>query len=1032
MSLPELSIRRPVLATVMTMALVLLGLVSLQRMNVDEYPNMSFPYVTVQISYDGAQPEQIDSQVVRKVEEAVGEAKGVRHISSVSKEGSAEIGIEFNMEINAAEAAQEVRDKLGGIRNELPTGIQEPVVARFDTNAAPVAAIAITSDRLSQRELSILVDDQIKPALQQIAGVGQLSIYGREEREIQLLMRPEALRAFALSPSELADAIAKEIKEVPGGNLDDGRQKLSVSTRTGIKEPRDFAGLMVAERGGHPIYFRQLGEVRDTIKDRTSVAHYDGVPAIGIDVGKQSGGNAVKVAGAVKEELNRFRQTLPADVEIHIVRDDAQRIMDSIHEVWRDLVMGGLFAVLIVFLFLGDVRSTLISALTIPTSLTASFFFMNLAGFSVNTMSMLGLSLAIGLLIDDAIVVIENVIRHRQQGEEPIAAAANGTREIVLAVMATSFSVVAVFMPMGFMSGITGEFFKEFGMTITFAVLVSLFISFTLTPMLASKFLCTAVAKTGRFWQAQQRFSKWFDIMAEKYGACLGKILACYRKRTALSAIVLFCASLLLLPFIGMDMMPVSDKGQFTVKYQLQDGASLDRKAEVSAGMSELLASLPGVAHVYATNSTTDEQALFVQLLPKEERGISQGEVIAEVRRQLNELPGIRIGIEGLSDTGDKPVAVSLTGTNLNSLGEASDQVVKLLESMPGVVDVSSTYRPGSPRLSIRTKASRAHDLGVSNDAIGTTVGILLEGTKTGKFNDIDEQVDVRLRLLESGREKPSQLDFIQVPASGSGAGNSPQLVPLSSVAEWKYDTKPSAVQRYERQKEVRISANLDGISLGEFETRFEEAMESVELPAGVSTGSAGEANEMDETMTSIMTAMVLGIAFIFMILAAQFESWTEPFAIMAALPLAFIGALLGILLFGSNFNMISGIGILLLMGLVTKNAILLIDFAKQRMVKGASCEEALAEAGRVRFRPILMTTLAMMFGMLPIALAIGQGAEARAPMAHAILGGLVTSTLLTLVVIPCLYSLLHSWQGIQAESEKEKNKDASAVLPMP
>ena len=1018
MSLPDLSIRRPVLATVMTLALVLLGLVSLFRMNVNEYPNMSFPYVTVQINYDGAQPEQIDNQIVRKVEEAVSEAKGVRHISSVSREGTAEIGVEFNMEINAAEATQDVRDKLGSVRGELPTGIEEPVVARYDMNAEPVAAIALTSDRLTQRELSILVDDQVKPALQQIPGVGQLSIVGKEEREIQLLLRPEALMAYSLSPSELAERIAKDITEVPGGTIDDGRQKLSVSTRTGIKTPQDFSGLMVAERGGHPVYFRQLGEVADTIKDRTSLARYDNVPAIGIEVGKQSGSNAVKVAEAVKKKLAQIRESLPEGVDLHIVRDDARRIQDVIHEVWRDLILGGIFAVLVVFLFLGDIRSALIIALTIPTSLTASFFFMYVAGFSINTMSMLGLTLSIGLLIDDAIVVIENVIRHLKQGALPLEAAARGTNEIILAVMATTFGVVAVFFPMGFMTGITGEFFKEFGLTIAFAVLVSLFISFTLIPMLASKYLRPAREKENGLWRMQRNFSRKVDDVAATYAVCLEKILAGRRKQVAAAGLLLFFCSLALLPFIGMDMMPASDKGQFSVKYQLQDGVSLDSKDELSREMTKMLAGIKGVEHVYTTNSTRNEQEFFVQLLPRGKRDLSQAEIITRARRELNALPGVRISIEGLSDMGSKPVEVSLVGPDIHRLGEASDQVVQQLEQMPGVIDITSSYRPGSPRLSIRAKETRAHDLGVSNDAIGTTVGILLEGKKTGKFNDTDEQVDVRLRLLGSSREKPSQLDYIQVPTSRGEEREASLLVPLSSVAEWKYDTNPSAVQRYERQKEVRISANLEGVSLGEFEDRFAALLETMELPPGVQTGSAGEANEMDETMDSIVTALVLGIAFIFMILAAQFESWTEPFAIMAALPMAFIGALLGLLICRSTFSMISGIGILLLMGLVTKNAILLVDFAKKRIAEGVSCEKALAESGQVRFRPIMMTTLSTMLGMAPVALAIGNGAETRAPMAHAILGGLVTSTLLTLVVIPCLYSLLHGWMGGKRNGE--------------
>ncbi|MBQ1510577.1 MAG: efflux RND transporter permease subunit, partial [Selenomonadaceae bacterium] len=457
-----------------------------------------------------------------------------------------------DMEVDPLAAAQEIRDKVNAIKSELPTGIEEPVVARYDMNAEPVASIALTSETLSQRELSILLEERIKPALQQITGVGQISVYGEEKREIQMLMRPEALRAFSVSTAELSDNITKAIKETPGGNLENSASMLSVSTRFQLSSPRELEGLMVAKRGGQPLYFRQLGRVEDTIKDRTSMARYDGTPAIGIEIGKQSGGNAVKIAAAVKTELAKVQETLPADVQVHLVRDDAQRIEESIHSVYEDLILGGIFAVLVVFLFLGDIRSTMISAVTLPTSIVATFFFMHLSGFGINTMSMLGLSLAIGLLIDDAIVVVENIIRHREKGEEPGLAAALGTKEIVLAVMATSLSVVAVFLPMGFMKGTVAGFFKEFGLTITFAVMVSLFISFTLTPMLASRFLRPQEKRTNAFFRFQEGFSRRFDGIAESYGRLLERILCKWRKQTAVLSLVLFLASLSITGAIGL------------------------------------------------------------------------------------------------------------------------------------------------------------------------------------------------------------------------------------------------------------------------------------------------------------------------------------------------------------------------------------------------------------------------------------------------------------------------------------------------
>lgn len=467
----------------------------------------------------------------------------------------------------------------------------------------------------------------------------------------------------------------------------------------------------------------------------------------------------------------------------------------------------------------------------------------------------------------------------------------------------------------------------------------------------------------------------------------------------------------MLLPLLGMDMMPTTDKGQFTVKYEVYEGMTLDAKDELSQKMTQILLNISGVKHIYSTNSTANEQSFFVTLENKKNRSRSQAEIISEIRQKLNSLPGVYISVEGLTEMGTKPVGISVKGNNFDNLGEASEKIINLLEGMSGVIDITSTYRPSSPRLSVFIKESRAYDLNVSNEAIVTTISTLLEGTKVGKFNDGDEQVDVRLRLSGSGRDKPSKLNFIEVPASRTNANGLTQLVPLSSVAEWKFETVPSAVNRYDRQKEVRISANLDGLSLGEFEKIFEQETENLELPSGTYIDNAGEADDMESMMRDMLTALILAVAFIFMILAAQFESWSEPFTIMAALPLALIGALIGLLLFNSHLSMISGIGILLLMGLVTKNAILLVDFAKNKIAEGLNCNSALVSAGRVRFRPILMTTLAMILGMLPLALSVGPGAEARAPMAHAILGGLITSTLLTLIVIPCLYSLLYQWR---------------------
>ena len=1009
MSLTEISIKRPVFATVTLLALILLGVVSYFRMNVDEMPDTTLPYVSVSITYEGAQPEQVDAQITKKVEEAVGEAKGVKHIRSISRDGGAEIGVEFNLDIDPAMAAQDVRDKVSAVRSELPDNIKEPVIERFDMKAAPVVAIAITSETATLRELSILVDDVIKPRLQKIAGVGRVKVTGLQKREIQLLLDQNKLTAFGFSIPEITQRLQQENQDIPAGKLTAANKNLSVRTAGNFNDPQDFLSVVIGTRNGTPVYYRQIGTVKDAIKEIETIARYDNQPAIGLEIGKQSGANAINVAKQVKAELEKIQKNLPVGIALHMVRDDAQRVEESIHEVWFDLIISGFFAVVTVLWFLGDWRSTVISALAIPASIVSTFFFMKLANFSINSMSLLGLSLSVGLLIDDTIVVIENIIRHRQMGKSALEAAAEGTKEIALAVMATTFTVVAVFFPVGFMSGASGQFFKEFGLFIAFAVLVSLFISFTLTPMMAALYLPVGQQHaTGRLGQWWSKWNGWFDGLTEAYAVLLKKMLYQHRKKVLAGALALFVLSMMLFPYLGSSFMPITDQAQFTVKIKRQAGSTVESLDNSTQKMIEELQSLPEIQHIYST-SADEEQTLFVKLVPKKERQRSQVGVISEVRQKLNSIAGVRIDIE----QGDgKPVTVSITGDSVERLGEIANELQQRMEKIPGVQDLVTSHRPGTPNLNIKIKTERANDLAVSTANIGNSMQTLLAGTIIGKYSDSDERVDIRTRLTAMDRSHPESLNTIYVPSEKTKADGQKMLIPLSQVAEWQYATSPAEINRYDRQKEIRLTANLDKTTLGDFDNQFYPSIQDISMPVGYQVRAAGESDDMEESFSSMGIALVLAVAFIFMILAAQFESYIEPFAIMLSLPLAVIGAMIGLFLSGSALSVISAIGIMMLMGLVTKNAILLIDFAKQRIQDNVPCNEALVDAARVRLRPILMTSAAMIFGMLPIALGIGPGSEARAPMAHAIIGGLITSTILTLVVVPVVYSLIYDWKA--------------------
>ncbi len=1007
MSLPKISISRPVFMTMVLVLLVLLGLVSYQKMDVNEMPDASYPYVSVSVTYEGAQPEQIDEQVVRKIEEAVSEAKGVRHITSTSTEGSADIGIEFKIGIDPSKAAQDVRDKVSAVRGDLPDGVKEPVISRFDMNAAPVAAIALTTQDGDLCELSQFVNDTLKPQLQKVAGIGQIQVSGQTTREVELFLSQEKLNEFGLSISDITQSLRAVNHDIPAGTLDNAGQQTTVRTAGDFRSLNDVYSVVLGTRDKQPIRFEQLGRAQDTVKDVTTLCRYDGEAAIGVEIGKQSGGNAVRVASDVKKTLARLEKELPAGVSVHLVRDDAARITQSMDDVWFDLIIGGFFAVLIVFWFLGDWHSTVISALAIPTSIAAAFSFMHLGHFSINTMSLLGLSLSVGLLIDDAIVVVENIIRHRNMGKDARTAALDGTQEIVLPVMATTFSVAAVFLPVGLMTGMVGQYFKEFGLTVAFAVLLSLFVSFTLTPMLAALYLPVGKPALPRFLQKSwQCFQKRFAALEQWYQGTLRHILQYEHKRVMAGALALFVVSLFVLTQIGQEFSPQTDNGQFTLTVAAPRGESVTAADDKLAAVRAALAEVPEVAHVYQ-RANAQEGSFFIQLQPKAERERTQAEVISDCRQRVNALAGFQADVL----TGDdKPVAISITGEDGAQLEAISHEVEGILRETPGVRDVTSSVRTGASELKIVRKDDIAGELGVSSAAIGETLGTMLNGTVVGRYNDKDEQVDMRLRLDGDDRTTSAMLWQVYVP------GTDGRLVPLGQVAEVEQGAASGSVRRYDRKKEVRLSANLEHAVLSDFEEAFWAKVADIDLPPGYTIQPAGESDDMDEAFDSLGMAIVMAVLLIFLVLAAQFESYSEPFAIMLSLPLAAIGAIWGLFLAHSQISMVSLIGIIMLLGLVTKNAILLIDVAQQQLRVGKDCAEALVTAGKLRLRPILMTSLAMIFGMLPIALGTGNGAELRAPMAYAIIGGITTSTVLTLVIVPIAYTWIYNWRHIRKE----------------
>lgn len=1008
MFLTELSLKRPVLATVSILALVALGVIAYLTLSISDWPEMEFSYVTVTIVQPGASPEQMETGVAQELEEAMTQISGVKHVFTTAREGVVIVWAEFALEKEPQEAVQDVRDKLGLIRSDLPEGIEEPIITRYDPTVSPIITLAVSGEQ-SLKDISELVDEKVKRRLETISGVGAVNILGRQKREIQILLDLNKMKAFNLSVVEVVGSLRNQNLEIPGGSLKSKENKINLRITDKLIRVDDFEQLPVAKRGGSQLYVKDIATVVDGIKERQELVRYQGQPAVGLEIIKQSGNNTVKVADRVRKEISALQKELPPGVKLEVVRDNSVGIRNMVRDVSRTLFEGGILAVLIIFIFLRNPRSTLISAISIPTSIIVSFTIMKVMGFSLNTMTLMALSLSIGLLIDDAIVVVENINRHLEMGKTPVLAVRDASKEIGLAVMATTFTVVAVFLPVGMMTGEIGQFFKQFGITVAFSVLVSLLVAFTLVPLLAAHFLDMENKGIGsRLGRVLERFNRGFEELAQNYVKFLRLALQ-HRWQTISIAIILFVGSLTLVPLLGSGFVPSADLGEVNVIAELDSGVNLEKARRTAGEIEKLLRSYREVERVYSTINT-DQIHIFVKVVDKGQREKDIREIAADMRRKLSQMPGVRTSMAffqaGMLEEKDWEFRVQ--GEDREKLQIYAEQAQRILESIPGVVDVSSSYKPGKPEIKIKVDEVAAADLGVSTGQIADVINTLFTGTVLGQYQQANKRIDVRLRLSEEQREDVTDLEQIYLPGSFDAArGAQGPLLTLSQVAQTQFSTSPSELNRSDRYKDIILSGNLDGITLGELNNIFLKKVEKeIKLPKGYRMYAGGDSERMEDTFSSMIMALITGILFIFFILAAQFESYIDPLSIMLSLPMAIIGAILGLLITGSDLNLVSMIGIIMLMGLVSKNAILLIDFAKRSRAEGLERDEALLQAAGIRLRPILMTTTAMIFAMIPLALSLGAGSEQRASMAHAIIGGLITSTLLTLIVVPVTYTL--------------------------
>ncbi len=1016
MILSKVSINRPVFATMMILALLVLGAFAYRDLSVELFPNVDFPFVVIQVIYPGASPENMETEVVTKVEDAVSTISGVRHITSQCLEGYATTFIEFNLEVNEDFAAQDVREKVAGVQQDLPEGIQDLVIQKFDPQSTPILSLAIAGDK-STRELTIIAKETVKKRLESIQGVGNVELVGGDEREIQVELNQTSLEALNLSIFDIQNLLASASLELPGGTLKSQGRDFTVRTMGKITSLDDIRNLIVKNENGKNVRLQDIATVRDSTKDLESFSRLNGQRAVALNIVKQSGANTVDVANAVKAVVNDVGKVLPPGVKIIIAADNSVFTVDAVHDVMVNIIYGSILAVLVIFLFLADIRPTIISALAIPTSIIATFIFMRFLGFTLNFMTLLGLSLAVGLLIDDAIVVIENIFRNFGLGKARNVAAYDGTSEIALAVMATTFTIVVVFVPVAFMKGIVGKFFFSFGMTVAAAVLVSLFVAFTLTPMLSSRFLKEEHAHhkgtRNPIYKVTNLWNDLFDRLNVLYQKTIHYALN-HRLLVMVVAVLIFIGSFPLVSLIGTEFLPDYDRGEFFINFKASPGTTLEETARLSKGIEDIAASHKEVSSIFtAIGSGSDPNNwgyMHVRMIDLAERKLTANQLMTQIRSEVASYAGLKIAFTGEQSQGGgggMPVEISISGENPDKLRAIAALVEDSVRATKGAVEVDNSLGEGKPELRLNLDRERIADLGLNVAQTSMAVRYLVYGVVPIKYREGEHEADVRVRLQESDRKNLSDLSRILVPSSKEINGAHGNQVPLSYVASIVDASAVSEIDRYDRQQTVKVTANNAGRFAGDVRADAFAKAVKIPTPPGYRIYASGEAEMQAESFGYILQALLLSIILIYLVLASQFESFTDPFAIMLSLPMSLVGAFLGLLIFRSSLSIMSMIGIVMLMGLVTKNAILLVDFAKQDMRRGSSRMDALVRAGSIRLRPILMTTFAMIFGMLPLALGLGPGAELRAGIARAVIGGLTTSTALTLLVVPVVYTLL-------------------------
>lgn len=1018
MWLTRISVKYPVFTIMMMLCLMVLGLASWQRMSVEEFPDVDFPFIVIHTTYAGASPESVESEITKKLEDQINTISGLKQLTSQSSEGLSTIVAQFNLDISSATAAQDVREKIATVSAKFRDEIDQPVVERYDPTSSPIMSVVFESQNMSLRELSTYIDQRLVPQLRTVPGIGSVNLLGDAKRQIRIHIDPIKLQSFGIGIDQVINTLKTENTQIPTGTLKQSSKEVVVEIQSKIINPIDFGNLIVAQKNGAPIYLKQLAQVEDTQAEQTTGAFLKGKSAVSIDILRSADTNVINVVDGSYKVLDQIKTQLPEGTSLQVVADSSKSIRATIKDVARTIIEGAVLAVIIVLLFLGSFRSTIITGLTLPIALLGTLTFIWAFGFTINMMTLLALSLCIGLLIDDAIVVRENIVRHAEMGKDHITAALEGTKEIGLAVLATTLTIVAVFLPVAFMGGIIGRFFYQFGVTVSIAVLISMFVSFTLDPMLSAHW--AEKPKSKQKPSIVKRFFDWISAQLDKLNhvyAHLLKLALRFRFITIAVAIASLFGALALSKMIGTEFVPIPDKGEIRIKFETPVDASLEYTEAKLKQVDQIVRQNPLVISTYgvingATDRGKNHVSLKVSVIPRQQRTETLTDINNEFRSRLENIAGISITSVASADEtvsgGQKPIMISIKGQDLEELQKISDRFMQQMAQVKGIVDLESSLKDPKPTLSMTVNRAMASDLGLSVNQIGNVLRPLIAGDNVTTWEDErGETYDVNLRLNDHQRTIPQDIQRLYINSNKTDTNGQSILIPLSSVTTLDQSYGASQINRRDLSREILIEANTSGRPAGDIGKDIQKIQDNFKLPVGYSFDTQGANADMAESAGYALTAVTLSIVFIYIVLGSQFNSFIHPAAIMASLPLSLIGVFLALFLFKSTMNLFSIIGIIMLMGLVTKNAILLIDFIKKAMENGQNRYDAILQAGTTRLRPILMTTSAMVMGMIPLALGLGEGGEQSAPMAHAVIGGVITSTLLTLVVVPVIFTLL-------------------------